>query len=963
MKVSVLILTRNNEKHLAQAIESALEQEVNFDCEIVIGDDCSTDNTRKIIQEYLSKYHNVIRPFLREDEIGINQNLLQTLNDCKGEYIAILEGDDYWTSFEKLQKQVDFLDSNKYCAVCFHNVEINYDDSNKLSHTFYQKVPEKGNSRYKPLPLSDIEALLKDNFIQTSSIMFRKKMNENFPDWYFQNKFPFWSLNILNAQNGSIGYIDEILSVCRIQPNVNSSELLSDKIKFLSSINLHFNLKYNYIIKPQIEKHTFNLIQKLINESVDLICSNMYEDALQKLSEATTLSDTSGYFTPGLYYTQAVCLMQTDSNASALNALEKELEINPGHNKSLELKTHILNLINPEIKNEPIQTDVSQLNEITYETEQDSYEMNLFDSVVPYSQNEEITFSIIIPVFNNIKYTLQCLEGIQQTASDNTFEIIIIDNASNDDTASILADLDYKINLIKNQVNENYAKANNQGAAIAKGKYLVFLNNDTNPFPGWLDAIKTEFENHSDTAIQGAKLLYENGSIQHAGMIFGARPNHPEEPYHAYLNSDSSMPFVNKRRQVQFVTGACLAIRKNIFEEVGGFDEDYIFGYEDSDICMKVNSAGLKVIYNPEIVLTHYESNTKKIRQVLGDDLMDIDSPREQKNRELFFKKWGHLVKCDDKDFYAEDGYRIEGNYLILNVPEESDIENLILIEEDQPNDIKNINEDQKRILFTMFGWHESGGGTMFPRTVAEQLSAEGYIISVFYAAGNHAVNHTPYFLEKTLENGVSLYGVYNRPSLFLDTNEPEREICDNIILDLFSEVLDSEQPDLVHFHNFLGLSFAIAELVKLRRIPSLYTPHNYHLIDPKLYLFNSDLSIWESTDFFAESELAFQNEELDISYNKRINSAQNLINNLIDYTFAVSTRQAELLIEFSGQHNNITVVHQASKITDTFQKPATSAQVQIHSPVQIGYIGAVLPHKGLHNLVLASQNLNSEDV
>jgi glycosyltransferase involved in cell wall biosynthesis/predicted SAM-dependent methyltransferase len=262
-----------------------------------------------------------------------------------------------------------------------------------------------------------------------------------------------------------------------------------------------------------------------------------------------------------------------------------------------------------------------------------------------------------------------------------------------------------------------------------------------------------------------------------------------------------------------------------------------------------------------------------------------------------------------------------------------------------------------------MFGWHESGGGTMFPRTVAEQLSAEGYIISVFYAAGNHAVNHTPYFLEKTLENGVSLYGVYNRPSLFLDTNEPEREICDNIILDLFSEVLDSEQPDLVHFHNFLGLSFAIAELVKLRRIPSLYTPHNYHLIDPKLYLFNSDLSIWESTDFFAESELAFQNEELDISYNKRINSAQNLINNLIDYTFAVSTRQAELLIEFSGQHNNITVVHQASKITDTFQKPATSAQVQIHSPVQIGYIGAVLPHKGLHNLVLASQNLNSEDV
>ena len=277
----------------------------------------------------------------------------------------------------------------------------------------------------------------------------------------------------------------------------------------------------------------------------------------------------------------------------------------------------------------------------------------------------DIDFSIIIPVHNNIGYTKQCLQGIAKTRGLFGIEIIIIDNASTDGTADYVRSLGRNVHLIQNTKNETYAHSNNQGAAIAKGKFLIFLNNDTFPFAGWLESFANEFDDHEKTAIQGAKLIYENGTIQHAGLVFGSRPGRSSEPYHAYLTADPSMPFVNHRRKVQFVTGACLAIRKEIFEKINGFDEGYIFGWEDTDLCMKVNNEGYDVVYNPGAVLYHYESITKKIRKDAGEDVLSQDTPKEVKNRERFFRKWKNLVKKDDVDFYAEDGFKLEGHSLI----------------------------------------------------------------------------------------------------------------------------------------------------------------------------------------------------------------------------------------------------------------------------------------------------------
>src|SRR5580700_3234664 len=109
MKLSVAMITYNQERYIGQAIESVLAQRVNFDYEIVIGEDCSTDGTREIVRDFGRRYPNRIVPLVRDQNLGGPKNLISTLASCRGQYVALLEGDDHWTSADKLQKQVDYL--------------------------------------------------------------------------------------------------------------------------------------------------------------------------------------------------------------------------------------------------------------------------------------------------------------------------------------------------------------------------------------------------------------------------------------------------------------------------------------------------------------------------------------------------------------------------------------------------------------------------------------------------------------------------------------------------------------------------------------------------------------------------------------------------------------------------------------------------------------------------------------
>ena len=204
--LSAYIITYNHRNHIKQAIESVLMQRVNFDWEIVIADDYSTDGTREIIEHYAKLYPQLIRTILQTKNVGACRNWLELLDSLRGRYVACLDGDDYWTDPSKLQKQVDFLESNQGFALCFHQVKMNFVGKNidsKLVNTNQKEV-------------TDFEDLAYRNYIHTSSCVFRNNLFGEFPEWFYKLNLGDWTLNLLNAQFGKIKFLDETMSVYNI---------------------------------------------------------------------------------------------------------------------------------------------------------------------------------------------------------------------------------------------------------------------------------------------------------------------------------------------------------------------------------------------------------------------------------------------------------------------------------------------------------------------------------------------------------------------------------------------------------------------------------------------------------------------------------------------------------------------------------------------------------------------------
>lgn len=256
-KVSVSLITYNHENFVQQAIRSVLNQEVSFDYEIVIGEDCSTDRTREIVLEFQKRYPGKIRLLERESNVGMQENFRTTLEACTGEYVALLDGDDYWTSTCKLQRQVDFLDSNKQCAMCFHSVVSMPYPEGEPTLIF----PER---KYRDKRCTT-EDLLVENFIPTCSVMFRRGLFGNLPDWVSTLGFSDWPLHVLNAEAGAIGYLSEIMGVYRIHSGGAwsgraSNRRNADILRFYEGIDAQLNFKYHNLIKRQASPLLFPLM-------------------------------------------------------------------------------------------------------------------------------------------------------------------------------------------------------------------------------------------------------------------------------------------------------------------------------------------------------------------------------------------------------------------------------------------------------------------------------------------------------------------------------------------------------------------------------------------------------------------------------------------------------------------------------------------------------------------------------
>lgn len=204
--VTIICVTYNQEKYIAQALDSFLMQETNFDFEVLVHDDASTDKTTAIVKKYAQKHPDIIKPIF-EKKNQYSQGKADFIKDmhvaAKGKYLAQCEGDDYWIDPTKLQRQVDFLESHPDYAMCFHPVEVVFDK--KEEKNFIHPDPKQGKKFTVP-------ELIKTNFIQSNSVMYKKQDYKNVPhdvtplDWY---------ISLYHAQFGKIGFIDRVMSAYR----------------------------------------------------------------------------------------------------------------------------------------------------------------------------------------------------------------------------------------------------------------------------------------------------------------------------------------------------------------------------------------------------------------------------------------------------------------------------------------------------------------------------------------------------------------------------------------------------------------------------------------------------------------------------------------------------------------------------------------------------------------------------
>jgi len=257
--------------------------------------------------------------------------------------------------------------------------------------------------------------------------------------------------------------------------------------------------------------------------------------------------------------------------------------------------------------------------------------------------------SIIIPVFNKAALTRQCLDAVIHTSGTN-YEVIVVDDASSDDTQEMLKGYGNNVRVVTHAANKGFATSCNDGAAMAKGDFLVFLNNDTIPRNGWLNALSDYAQEHPHAAAVGAKLLFPDDTIQHAGMVV----RNDRLPIHIYAGFPADHPAVNKSRRYQMLTGACLLVRRNLFESVNGFDTAFLNSHEDVDLCLRLDKAGYETHYCHTSEVYHLETSTR-----------ESSSASEDRNTQLYLSRWGNYVQPDDFIHYVEDGL-ITAKYSLL---------------------------------------------------------------------------------------------------------------------------------------------------------------------------------------------------------------------------------------------------------------------------------------------------------
>ena len=245
--LSVLMITYNHERYIAEALDSVLSQRTHFPFEIIIGEDCSTDQTRAIVSHYRKRFPKRITLLARERNIGMSRNFAETYSFCRGRYVALLEGDDYWTNPYKLQQQVDFLDADSSFSICYHDALVVGEHGRKEPWrwcTFTQ-------------PVSTLRDLIVGNYIPTCAAVVRNHQVKEFPEWFFSLQMADWPFFILNALHGKIAFLNQVMAHYRRASGIWSGDSeIKNAQKLLHACevlrNQRFKGDFNHLISTEM---------------------------------------------------------------------------------------------------------------------------------------------------------------------------------------------------------------------------------------------------------------------------------------------------------------------------------------------------------------------------------------------------------------------------------------------------------------------------------------------------------------------------------------------------------------------------------------------------------------------------------------------------------------------------------------------------------------------------------------
>jgi GT2 family glycosyltransferase len=251
-------------------------------------------------------------------------------------------------------------------------------------------------------------------------------------------------------------------------------------------------------------------------------------------------------------------------------------------------------------------------------------------------------YSILTVTYGHRRVTERFLESVQDCYGDrlgSEVELVLVDNASPDDTPELLREWEDRATVILRDTNANFAGGNNAAARAARGDVLILLNNDTEllePLDALVDQVR-----EPGVGIAGCRLLYPDGTIQHGGCAWAADPLGRVLPFHLFQFESGDLPAAHATYDGDAVTGACLAIERALFLKLGGLDEQYVNGLEDMDLCVRARLSGHRVVYRGDIAVIHAEGTSRSQR------------PDDELNQHRFLSRYNAMLTADGERFAA----------------------------------------------------------------------------------------------------------------------------------------------------------------------------------------------------------------------------------------------------------------------------------------------------------------------